>query len=120
MATEFIRVKLSKKRQWEFASERTGTRHAPRTMRLLLWSHDCLIESRNRDDGGLARYGASSGGLRIMRLRPFPEPARRTTHRDTHDWHPFSEFQKIIYGDDLNIVESIFAIGRGKFLRHSL
>jgi hypothetical protein len=73
-----------------------------------------LIEIRNWDDGSLGRYGASSGDLRIMRLRPFPEPARRTTHRDTHDWHPFSEFQKIIYGDDLNIVESIFAIGRGK------
>ena len=70
----------SRGRPPEFASERTGTRHAPRTMRLFLWSHDCLIESRNLDDGSLAGYGASTGDLRVMRLRPFPEPARRTTH----------------------------------------
>jgi hypothetical protein len=84
----------SRDRYPEFASQRTGTRHAPRTMRLLLWSHACLIESRNRDDGGLARYGTSTGNLRVMRLRPFPEPARRTTHRDTHAWHPFLNFRQ--------------------------
>jgi hypothetical protein len=78
----------------EFASERAGSRHEPRTMRLFLGSHHSLIEIRNWDDGSLGRYGASSGDLRIMRLRPFPEPARRTTHRDTHDWHPFLNCRK--------------------------
>jgi hypothetical protein len=63
-------------------------------MRLFLWSHHPLIEIRNRDDGSLARYDTGSSGLRIMRLRPFPEPARRATHRDTHDWHPFLNYRK--------------------------
>ena len=63
-------------------------------MRLFLWCHYSLIEILNRDDGSRAGYGASSSDLRIMRLRPFPEPARRTTHRDTHDWHPFLNCRK--------------------------
>src|SRR5271169_3852848 len=79
----------SRERCLEPASERTGPRHEPRTMRLFLWGHHSLIEIRNRDDGSLARYGASIGDLRIMRLRPFPEPARRITYRDTHGWRPF-------------------------------
>jgi len=58
----------SRGRSPEFALERTGTRHAPRTMRLFLWRLDGLIERRNRDDGSVACYGASIGDLRIMRL----------------------------------------------------
>ena len=67
-------------------------------MRLFVWRHDWLIERWNRDDGSLARYGASVGDLRIMRLRPFPEPARRTTHRDTHAWHPLLNLETNIWG----------------------
>ena len=48
--------------------ERTGSRYEPRTMRLFLWSRHLLIELRSRDDGSLARYSASTGDLRVMRL----------------------------------------------------
>jgi hypothetical protein len=76
-------------------------------MRLFLWSRHPLIEIRSRDDSSLARYGASTGDLRIMRLRPFPEPARRANHRDTHDWHPFLNCRKPYMGTISNHIESI-------------
>jgi len=37
-------------------------------MRLYLWGRHRLIELRSRDDGSLARYRASNGDLRVMRL----------------------------------------------------
>ena len=43
-------------------------------MRLFLWGHHSLIESRNRDDGSLARYGASTGDLRICASDHFLNP----------------------------------------------
>jgi hypothetical protein len=60
-------------------------------MRLFLWSHQPFIEVKiwSRDDGRLPRQGASSGDLRVMRLRPFPKPARTAIYRDAHDWRPF-------------------------------
>jgi hypothetical protein len=60
-------------------------------MRLFLWGHQPFIEIKiwSRDDGSLPRQGASSGDLRVVRLRPFPKPARTAIHRDTHDWRPF-------------------------------
>jgi hypothetical protein len=52
----------------EFASERIGSRYEPRLMRLFLRSRHPLIGLRSRNDGSLARCGASSGDLRVMRL----------------------------------------------------
>jgi hypothetical protein len=95
----------------EFASERTGPRHEPRTMRLFR-SHHPLIEIRNRNDDSLACYGTSTGDLRVMRLRPFPEPARRTIHRDTHWRHPFLNCRIQYMGKISNRIEQIFAIGK--------
>src|SRR5271168_4143057 len=85
------------------ASERTGPRHEPRPMRLFLWSHQPFFEIKiwSRDDGSLPRHGASSGDFRVMRLRPFPKPARTAIYRDTHDWGPFPN-SRILYGDDFN------------------
>ena len=51
-----------------FASERIGSRYEPRLMRLFLRSRHPLIGLRSRNDGSLARCGASSGDLRVMRL----------------------------------------------------
>jgi len=51
-----------------FASERIGSRYEPRLMRLFLRSRHPLIGLRSPNDGSLARCGASSGDLRVMRL----------------------------------------------------
>ncbi len=68
-------------------------------MRLFVWSHYPLIGIRNGDDSNLGRYGASSGNLRVMRLRPFPEPARGTT-MEIPMTGILSELLKTRYGDD--------------------
>jgi hypothetical protein len=75
---------VQKRGRWEFALEGTSPWHEPRTMRLFFRSHHRLIEIRNRDDSSLGRYGTGTGDLWVMRLRSFPESARRTIHRDTH------------------------------------
>jgi transposase-like protein len=103
----------------EFASERTSPRHEPRTMRLFRWGHQPFVEIWSRDGGSLARYGANSD-LRVMRLRPFPKPARTTIHRDTHDCHPFFNLQNVIYGDDFNSWQTKFCDWQRNLLKTSL
>jgi hypothetical protein len=83
----------------------------------LFRSHHPLIEIRNRDDDSLACYGTSTGDLRVMRLRPFPEPARRAIHRDTHDGRPFLKLIIQYMGVILEIVLNNFAIA-GKISSH--
>ena len=68
-------------------------------MRLFLWSHHPLIEIWNRNDGSLARHGTGTGDLRVMSLRPFPEPAVEL-FIEIPMAASFSKIIKIIYGYD--------------------
>jgi hypothetical protein len=79
-------------------------------MRLYLWGRHRLIELRSRDDGSLARYRASNGDLRVMRLWPFPKSAGVTIHRHTHDRRPFLKLRMAYMGMIFQIVLNNFSI----------
>jgi hypothetical protein len=90
-------------------------------MRLFLRSRHRLIGIRGRDDGSVVRYGGRTGDPRVVRVRPFPEPARTTIHRDAHDRLPFLSLRILYMGrfslesnENFAVVRKVFF---GAFIR---